>query len=500
MTARPDPTTPLALPFPGDEVMAIDPSTLHRLWTPALPSRVLASADPDADAQPVAGDYDDDDAAEDDGNIYLGNGVAVVCVDGPLMQRGGWWWDGYAAIQQRFRCALTHPGTRAVVLKLNSPGGVAAGCFEAARQLRTEARDVGVPVLVYADEMACSAAYALACVGDEVWLPESGCVGSVGVVATYVDATAAFKDMGLRYVLATSGEFKADGHPAKAITPDVERRLRQPVDHLAALFFAWVAERRGLTPADVRGLEAGVLWGRGAVVAGLADRVGTWPACLARAEGLAAMTQPQLFAALPARIQPRADVPGTEIPTMTEANASPESVSAPVAADAPATVLKTEHDTMVAALTASLDAATAQAAALAAKCDTLAADLSATRTALTEATDKVKAVESARVTAKVEALVGVKLTPAEKGEYLEIALENEPRFDRLMKSRPDLSLTGARIVADAGNETRATDDAAAPIVKLNALADAYQKDHPGTPKHVALSEVMRQRPDLVATS
>ena len=493
-------TAPVLLPFPGDEIMAMDPGALTRLWTPsrhALPP--VLGAEPRADY-----DGDDEDDYEDDGNVYLDNGVAVVCVDGPLMQRGGWWWDGYASIHGRMLSALTRPGTRALVLKINSPGGVAAGCFEAARQMRADCLAAGVPVIVYADEMACSAAYALACVGDRIWLPPSGCVGSVGVIATYLDATAALKDMGMRYVLATSGAYKADGHPAKAITHEVEARLMQPVTHLAGLFFGWVAERRQMRPDAVDALEAGVLWGRTALAAGLADTVGSYADCLASAAALAATNNP--FQALTAGAPLRADASATEMITMTDTppnvDASTPDTAAESAPPAPVneTLLKAEPDYVLAALSADLDAAKAQVVALSNERAALMADLDATHAALTEATAKVKAADTARVTAKVDALVGLKLTPAERDEYLDMALENEGRFDRLMQKRPDLALTDRRIVPDTGNETRATDKPDGPLAKLNTLTDAYQAEHPGTPRHIAMKEVMRQRPDLCETA
>jgi hypothetical protein len=65
-----------------------------------------------------------------------------------------------------------------------------------------------------------------------------------------------------------------------------------------------------------------------------------------------------------------------------------------------------------------------------------------------------------------------------------------------MKNRPDLALTDKRIVPDTGNEARVTDGEDGNIAKLNKLAAAYQAAHPGTAPHVALAEVMRQRPDL----
>lgn len=491
---------PLLLPFPGDEVMAMDPSTLQRLWTPAHPLR--ASLTTEADPRADMGE-DDDDEYEDDGNVYLDNGVAMVCVDGPLMQRGGWWWDGYASVSRRFQSALTRPGTRSLVLKLNSPGGVAAGCFEAARQMRADAQAAGVPVLVYVDEMACSAAYALACVGDRIWLPPSGCVGSVGVIATYLDATAALKEMGMRYVLVTSGAYKADGHPAQPITPEMAARLKAPVDHLAALFFAWVAERRQMSSSEVAALQAGVLWGRAGIASGLADTVGSLNDCLASAALLAASNNP--FSALSTSAPLRADASATETTTMTDptppVDASTPDTALPVEAPpAPETVLKSEHDTLVAALSADLDAAKAMVLSLTSERDALSANLTATRADLADAQAKVKAADTARITAKVEALVGIKLTPAERDEELELALANEAKFDRRMSLRPDLALTDKRIVPDTGNETRATDQPEGPVTKLNKLTDAYQAENPGTPRHVALKEVMRQRPDLCATA
>lgn len=492
--AHTSPTAPVLLPFPGDEIMAMDPGALTRLWTPSRPASAALGSEPAADY-----DSDDEDDHEDDGNIYLDNGVAVVCVDGPLMQRGGWWWDGYAAIHGRMLSALTRPGTRALVLKINSPGGVAAGCFEAARQMRADCLAAGVPVLVYADEMACSAAYALACVGDRIWLPPSGCVGSVGVIATYLDATAALKDMGMRYVLTPSGAYKADGHPAKAITPEVEARLKQPVTHLAGLFFGWVAERRQMRPDAVAALEAGVLWGRTALAAGLADTVGSYADCLASAAALAANANP--FQALTAGAPLRADASATETPTMTDPIPHVDASTPDVAPEAaPPALVASEHDTILAALSADLDAAKAQVAALSNERAALMADLDTTRAALTEATAKVKAADTARITAKVDALVGLKLTPAEREEYLDMALENEGRFDRLMQKRPDLALTDKRMVPDTGNETRATDKPDGPLAKINALTDAYLAEHPGTPRHIAMKEVMRQRPDLCETA
>ena len=57
---------------------------------------------------------------------------------GPLDQRGGFWWDGYDSVSERVSAALADRDVQAVVLAIDSPGGVVAGCFDAARGLVLE--------------------------------------------------------------------------------------------------------------------------------------------------------------------------------------------------------------------------------------------------------------------------------------------------------------------------------------------------------------------------
>jgi len=227
---------------------------------------------------------------EDDCPYEVVGRVGVVCVDGALSQRGGWWYDGYDAIKVRFLAALKDERVGAVALKFNSPGGVCAGCFEAVSWMRAAKAAYGKPVFAYADEMAYSAAYALACVADEIWLPESGGVGSVGVIGTMMDATKMLEDMGLRIALITSGKQKGDGHPAKALTDEIIERRRETVMHLAALFADVVATARAMKPAQVMGLEAACFDGSKAKTAGLADGVSSLGDFLKRCEARAVKT------------------------------------------------------------------------------------------------------------------------------------------------------------------------------------------------------------------
>ncbi len=217
--------------------------------------------------------------------------VAVVSIEGPLSQRAWSCWmfdgDGYDAVTSRMKAAIDDRATRSVVMRIDSPGGEVAGCFEAVRTIRTMAKAAGKPLVAYADEMACSAAYALACACDEVVLPDTGMVGSVGVILTLASRAGELAQRGVSVTLLTSGAAKADGHSAVPLADDARARLQADVDHIARLFAAEVAASRPLDPAEVLALEARTFLGSEAVRAGLADHVGPMADAVARARALA---------------------------------------------------------------------------------------------------------------------------------------------------------------------------------------------------------------------
>lgn len=217
-------------------------------------------------------------------------GVAVVDVTGPLSQRAWscWMWegDGYDAIRLRMSRALSDPNVQSIVLRIDSPGGEVAGLNEAVRAMRAEASTAGKPVVVYVDELAASAAYALATVGDEIVTPESGCLGSIGVILAFTKRDRANETAGFKTFVITSGARKADGHPFVAATDEEIAAFQAEVDELAQMFGALVAERRGGDAARWLGLEAACVYGDAAVANGLADRVGGFEIAVQRAQEL----------------------------------------------------------------------------------------------------------------------------------------------------------------------------------------------------------------------
>jgi capsid assembly protease len=207
----------------------------------------------------------------------IDEGLAIVSITGPLEHHGmGWWFDSYDAIVARIELAFKDDEARAVVMCFDSPGGDASGVEEAHRKIRALQKQYDKPLVAYSNEGCYSAAYWLACAASDIWVPATGGVGSVGVIAAAVDCTEANKKHGVRIELVTTGKRKADGHPDRPLTDEILGVMQARVDQIGDVFFASVAKSREMKPDEVKALQAGVFLGDEAVEAGLADGVAGW--------------------------------------------------------------------------------------------------------------------------------------------------------------------------------------------------------------------------------
>lgn len=241
---------------------------------------------------------DDGEYVETDGGAYeLRNGVAIISIVGPLMQYGGWWYDGHASVQARITAALVDARVGSIVLEINSLGGVVAGCFDAVRAVRALARALGKKIYAFALDGAYSAAYAWAMVANELHLPDSGGVASVGVLGSIESWDRWNKEMGIDIVVVRSGSQKCDGHPDMPLDMDAVAREQIEVDRLATIFATIVSESRPLTVQDILAKQGATIHGPDAVASGFADSVTTFAAVLEMAEAASREYRMQSIAA-----------------------------------------------------------------------------------------------------------------------------------------------------------------------------------------------------------
>ena len=207
-------------------------------------------------------------------------GIAQIPILGTLVRRASYLGaasglTSYHDIEAMAESAFADPQVKAILLEIDSSGGEAGGVFDLAQRLRTLAQASNKPLWAIADEAALSAAYALACAADRLWLTRTAEVGSIGVVAVHVDESAADAKAGMAYTFLHAGAHKVDGHPHAPLPAPVAADIQADIEHLHDQFVDLIAGFRRLTPDAVRATEARVYRGEAAITAGLADQIGT---------------------------------------------------------------------------------------------------------------------------------------------------------------------------------------------------------------------------------
>ena len=209
------------------------------------------------------------------------SGIAVIPILGTLVRRSSYLVTAsglasYHDIETMAVEAFADPRVKAVLLEIDSSGGEAGGVFDLAARLRSLAKTSGKPLWAIADEGALSAAYALACAADRIWLTRTAEVGSIGVVAVHVDESEADARAGLAYTFIHAGSHKVDGHPHAPLPPAVQADIQTDIDALHRQFVDLVAEFRGLASSAVLDTQACVYRGEAAIAVGLADQIGSF--------------------------------------------------------------------------------------------------------------------------------------------------------------------------------------------------------------------------------
>jgi signal peptide peptidase SppA len=204
--------------------------------------------------------------------------IAVISVLGTLVRRTGAMdaasgLTSYASISAQINAAINDPNVDAVLLDIDSPGGEAGGAFDLADEI-VSARSTK-PIWAVANDDAFSAAYAIACSAERIYLTRTGGVGSIGVIALHVDQTQRDALDGYRYTAIYAGDRKNDLSPHLPLSNEASTALQTEVDRLYEMFVSTVATNRGLDAQAVRDTQAGLFYAGDAIEAGFADAIGT---------------------------------------------------------------------------------------------------------------------------------------------------------------------------------------------------------------------------------
>ncbi len=182
--------------------------------------------------------------------------------------------SSYEEIGKKFRAALKNDSIDVILLDVDSPGGEVSGVFDLTDEIY-EARGKK-PIIAVANEVAFSAAYALASAADSLYLSRTGGVGSIGVIAVHTDWSKYDEKLGVKYTPIFAGSKKDNFSTHKPLSQEAVKDIQTQVDEVYELFVNTVARNRGMSPEEVRKTEAATYLGIEGVKAGLADDVLSW--------------------------------------------------------------------------------------------------------------------------------------------------------------------------------------------------------------------------------
>lgn len=179
-------------------------------------------------------------------------------------------------IVQGLRSAFANPKAKAVVLKINSPGGSTSQAEAIYQEIKKLKQKYKKPVFATIDDLGASAAYYIAVAADKIYASRSSLVGSIGVRIDSFNFTGLMEKLGVERKLYTSGRYKGVLDMFSKPEPEAEKQILESLKTVHAQFIQVVKENRGNRLKEDPMLFTGMFWsGEEALALGLIDELST---------------------------------------------------------------------------------------------------------------------------------------------------------------------------------------------------------------------------------
>lgn len=204
---------------------------------------------------------------------YTEDGIAIVTITGPLYKRKSPFQSNYRSIGEALDVLLSQT-PRAVILKMDTPGGMVDGLESVVRKVEQLSQQT--LVVVSCQGMLCSAGYRIAAMAGTIFATEDSEAGSIGTYWQFIDYSAAFAEAGLKSVMLTTGPFKGIGAIGEPINDDQRAFLQDLTDKTNQAILQDVKNGRGFTDEQLSQVSDGRFWlASEALSLGLIDEIGS---------------------------------------------------------------------------------------------------------------------------------------------------------------------------------------------------------------------------------
>ncbi len=225
--------------------------------------------------------------------------IAVLSLDGVIQDTGPtgiFGEDPYNNFLSSIDRAAEDSSVKAIVLKVDSPGGGVVESAEIHRQLVALKEETEKPIFVSMGNTAASGGYYVSAPADKIYADAATITGSIGVIMQSINFGKFAEKHGVEFDTITSGKHKDIMSPAREMTNEEEEILQTMVDEMYDDFVQVIVDGRGMEEAKVRELADGrVYTGKQAKENNLIDEVGTFEDALLDLQETEELNDAQIF-------------------------------------------------------------------------------------------------------------------------------------------------------------------------------------------------------------
>ena len=201
------------------------------------------------------------------GRFASGDKIAIVEVEGVITQSSG--------IIEELQQYLADEGVKAIILRVDSPGGGVGPSQEIYREIMRIKSKSKKKVVTSMGSVAASGGYYIASASDLIVANPGTITGSIGVIMEFVNLEELLNKIGVKGVVIKSGQYKDIGSPFREMTPEESRIMQEVLDNVHQQFIQAVAEGRKMDRAKVAQIADGrIMTGEQAKNLGLVDELG----------------------------------------------------------------------------------------------------------------------------------------------------------------------------------------------------------------------------------
>jgi protease-4 len=203
---------------------------------------------------------------EDSSFSGFGPKIAVVDLDGVIFSP--------KQIVSQLKKFADDDSIKAIVIHVNSPGGGVAASEEIYREVKRIRDEKKKRIVASIETVGASGAYYVASATDKIYADKGSVVGSIGVIAEWVNYGELLRWAKLNPITMKAGEFKDTGSPTREMTPAEREYMQGLIDNMHTQFIQAVAAGRRAKEEDIRTLANGKVWtGEQALALKLVDQL-----------------------------------------------------------------------------------------------------------------------------------------------------------------------------------------------------------------------------------